>query len=105
MKLSKKTIFTAVYWAISCAMMIFTNLDLAIEGLHTEDKLIALLALPMIGVFLGLQILFHWIFYVSIRNLSFGEGGSTGKNVLHFILAFASGVALLLVYSFWLGLF
>ena len=105
MKLTKKTIFTTVYWAISCAMMIFTNLDLAIEGLHTEDKLIALLALPMIGVFLGLQILFHWIFYVSIRNLTFGENESTGKDVFNFLLAFASGAVLLLGYSLVLGAF
>ena len=98
MKLTKKSIYTIVYWVISCAMMLFTNIDLVIEGLSTDDKLIALLSLPMI---LGIQILFHSTLFVSIRNLTFAKSKSILRMLCNVLLSIISvGVLFLYYYQF-----
>lgn len=101
MKLTKKSIYTIVYWVISCAMMLFTNIDLVIEGLSTDDKLIALLSLPMISVILGIQILFHSTLFVSIRNLTFAKSKSILRMLCNVLLSIISvGVLFLYYYQF-----
>ena len=105
MRLTKKAKFKIIYWTISWVMIIATIIVSIVQILTSNDKFVVFLGLSTGWIILGMQILFHWIFYVSIRNLTFGENESTGKDVFNFLLAFASGAVLLLGYSLVLGAF
>ena len=56
MKLSKKTIFTTIYWVISCAIIVYVNITLIADALSSDDKLGMLMTGPLMLVITGFLI-------------------------------------------------
>lgn len=69
MKLSKKTIFTTVYWAISCAIIVYVNITLIADALSSDDKLGMLLTGPLMLVITGFLIVVFSVFYLLFRQV------------------------------------
>ena len=68
MKLSKKTIFTTVYWAISCAIIVYVNITLIADALSSDDKLGMLMTGPLMLVITGFLIVVFSVFYLLFRQ-------------------------------------
>jgi hypothetical protein len=69
MKLSKKTIFTTVYWAISCAIIVYVNITLIADALSSDDKLGMLMTGPLMLVITGFLIVVFSVFYLLFRQV------------------------------------
>ena len=69
MKLSKKTIFTTVYWAISCAIIVYVNITLIADALSSDDKLGMLMTGPLMLVISGFLIVVFSVFYLIFRQV------------------------------------
>jgi formate/nitrite transporter FocA (FNT family) len=69
MKLSKKTIFTIVYWAISCAIIVYVNITLIADALSSDDKLGMLMTGPLMLVITGFLIVVFSVFYLLFRQV------------------------------------
>jgi formate/nitrite transporter FocA (FNT family) len=69
MKLSKKTIFTTVYWAISCAIIVYVNITLIADALSSDDKLGMLMTGALMLVITGFLIVVFSVFYLLFRQV------------------------------------
>ena len=69
MKLSKKTIFTTVYWTISCAIIVYVNITLIADALSSDDKLGMLMTGPLMLVITGFLIVVFSVFYLLFRQV------------------------------------
>ena len=69
MKLSKKTIFTIVYWAISCAIIVYVNITFIADALSSDDKLGMLMTGPLMLVITGFLIVVFSVFYLLFRQV------------------------------------
>jgi formate/nitrite transporter FocA (FNT family) len=69
MKLSKKTIFTIVYWAISCAIIVYVNITLIADALSSDDKLGMLMTGALMLVITGFLIVVFSVFYLLFRQV------------------------------------
>ena len=69
MKLSKKTIFTTVYWVISCAIIVYVNITLIADALSSDDKLGMLMTGPLMLVITGFLIVVFSVFYLLFRQM------------------------------------
>lgn len=69
MKLSKKTIFTTVYWAISCAIIVYVNITLIADALSSDDKLGMLMTGPLMLMITGFLIVVFSVFYLLFRQV------------------------------------
>lgn len=69
MKLSKKTIFTTVYWVISCAIIVYVNITLIADALSSDDKLGMLMTGPLMLVITGFLIVVFSVFYLLFRQV------------------------------------
>ena len=69
MKLLKKTIFTTVYWVISCAIIVYVNITLIADALSSDDKLGMLMTGPLMLVITGFLIVVFSVFYLLFRQM------------------------------------
>ena len=69
MKLSKKTIFTTIYWVISCAIIVYVNITLIADALSSDDKLGMLMTGPLMLVITGFLIVVFSVFYLLFRQV------------------------------------
>lgn len=103
MKLTKKSIFTFVYWLTSCLVMIIFDIVSVVQDRNPPDDIFVPgsgIDLFFILVTFGLQILFHIVLFACLRYWFFSKNKSFVGVLFMFLLSAFAVVALLMWYCF-----
>ena len=102
MKRTKKSIYTIVYWLISCPVIIVSDIIDVLRNRNSADDIFvpgSSIDLFFMGVTFGIQLFFHVMLFACTRYWFFSKN-KTFLGVLFMILLSAVSVGVLLLYYY-----